>query len=123
MSAKVTAYEVDSTATMEGMITSAIREGYVVANKTKISASLILRKEPFDNVLALILTVFFIVPGLIYVAYDSFQHDRVIEIRVNRELLAEPDAESLVHLDALRDAGVIDESEFARVRRRIDEVR
>ena len=119
MSADVRAYDVDSVETMESLITQAIRDGYTVANKTAMSASLVIRKDPFSPVLFLFLLFLFVIPAVLYTAAYSLAKDQVVEITVNRALLEAPDEDSFINLDALRLEGFVTEEEFARIRDRI----
>jgi hypothetical protein len=123
VTAKVSGYDVDCVETMESVIRTAIREGYVVANKTATSATLILRKQEFSVLLWLVMTLFLIVPGILYLIWDSLQRDLVVEISIDRALLEGPDEESFVHLEALHTEGFLNDLEFASVRQRIEHAR
>jgi len=86
MKPKIIAYDVDSVDTMEWMITTAIRDGWTVANKSSTRASLLKQRYEPDLVTA-VLFVVFIIPMILYTIVDALSRDQILEIMVNPDLV------------------------------------
>lgn len=87
MAARVRVLEVGSTVELEQAISSYVVQGFVLANKTPSSATMIKRKE-FSILWAVIGIVLCVLPLLIYLIVYATESDVVVEIRI-RERHAE----------------------------------
>lgn len=118
MAAQVQVVEVDSSQELETAVSSYVVQGYVLANKTATSATMIKKKE-FSILWAVIGFLICILPLLIYLVIYATESDKVVEIRVRG---ASQEADSLSELERLKelhDRKVISDDEFEAEKKRL----
>jgi hypothetical protein len=102
---------------METAISSYVVQGYVLANKTQTSATMMKRKE-FSVLWAVIGFLICIIPLLVYLIIYAGETDKVVEIRIvggaGDDELAE-----LERLAELRNKNVLTEEEYEVEKRRL----
>lgn len=118
MAAQVQVVEVDSPQELDTAISSYVVQGYVLANKTADSATMIKKKE-FSVLWAIIGLIICIIPLLIYLIIYATESDRVVEIRVRGGLQEEDSLTELERLKDLHDRKIISEDEFNAEKKRL----
>jgi len=122
MAAKVQVVEVSSSSELDTAISSYVVQGYVLANKTPASATMIKKKE-FNVLWAVIGFIVCLLPLLIYLIVYAADSDKVVEIRVSgsgvsgtsgQENLSEID-----RLNDLHDRKVISDEEFEAQKKKL----
>lgn len=112
MGADVQVVEVDTPEEMETVISSYVIQGFVLANKTQSSATMMKKKE-FSVLWAVIGLLICILPLLVYIIVYASQSDKVTEIRVRGGAGAGTDnLAELERLAELRERGVITDEEY-----------
>ena len=117
MAAQVQVVEVDTPEEMETAISSYVVQGYVLANKTAASATMIKKKE-FSALWAVIGFLICLIPLLVYLIIYAAENDKVVEIRVRAEAAAEDLAE-LERLAVLRERKIITDDEYESQKARL----
>ena len=119
MAAKVQVVEVSTPQEMETAISSYVVQGYVLANKTPSSATMIKKKE-FSILWAVIGFFVCLLPLLIYLIIYASESDKVVEIRIRGEAAAgEENLSELERLKELHDRGVLTEDEYEAQKRKL----
>lgn len=119
MAAHVQVLEVNSPAEVDAAISSWIVQGYVLANRTPTSATMMKKKE-FSALWAVIGLVVCVIPLLIYLIIYASESDKVVEIRVSASRPTTGD--SLAELERLKELhtrNVITDEEFDREKQRL----
>ena len=117
MAAQVQVVEVDTPEEMETAISSYVVQGYVLANKTAASATMIKKKE-FSALWAVIGFLICLIPLLVYLIIYAAENDKVVEIRVRADAAAEDLAE-LERLAELRERKIITDDEYESQKARL----
>jgi hypothetical protein len=103
---------------MEVVISSFVTQGYVLANKTLTSATMIKTKQ-FNIIWAIIGFFFCLLPLIVYLIVYAGEKDKVAEIRVRQGGTSGGNLDELERLKALQDRGVITAEEFASQKARL----
>ena len=111
--------EVTTPQEMETAISSYVVQGYVLANKTPTSATMIKKKE-FNIVWAIIGFLICLVPLIIYLIIYAGETDKVVEIRMRGGAAAgEAGLSELERLKELHERKVITDEEFEEQKKKI----
>jgi hypothetical protein len=117
MAAQVQIVEVEASEELDAAISSYVVQGFVLANKTAASATMVKKKE-FNVIWAVIGFFVCVLPLLVYLIVYAAESDKVVEIRIR----GKQDDESLAELERfadLRERGVITAEEYESEKRRI----
>jgi hypothetical protein len=117
VAASVRVVEVDSASDLDNAIRAWIAQGYVLANKSSASATMIKRKE-FSTLWAVIGFLVCVIPLLIYCIVYAASSDHVVEIRLRDTSGSDPTAE-LERLQKLVEQGDMSPVEFDIAKQRI----
>lgn len=120
MAAQVQVIEVSTPTEVDAAISSCVVQGYVMANRTPTSATMVKRKE-FSALWAVIGFLVCVIPLLIYLIMYAAETDKVVEIRVsqNAALSTRDSLDELERLKELHTRSVITDEEFEREKRRL----
>jgi hypothetical protein len=118
MAAQVQVVEVDSAAELDSAITSWVVQGYVLANRTPVSATMVKKKE-FNLLWAVIGFLICILPLLIYLIVYAGETDKVVEIRVRSGAPSGDNLAELERMKELLDRNVITEAEYEAEKKRL----
>jgi hypothetical protein len=120
MAADVQMIEVGNAQEMENAISSFVMQGYVIANKTVGSATMVKSKQ-FNIIWAVIGFVFCLLPLIIYLIVYAGEKDKVAEIRVRQggATGGPTNLDELERLKELHDRGVITDEEYATQKGRL----
>ncbi len=118
MPADIQTLDVGTIEEMEVVISSFVTQGYVLANKTLTSATMIKTKQ-FNIIWAIIGFFFCLLPLIVYLIVYAGEKDKVAEIRVRQGGTSGGNLDELERLKALQDRGVITAEEFASQKARL----
>lgn len=118
MAAQVQVIEVNSPAEVDTAISSWVVQGYVLANRTPTSATMVKKKE-FSALWAVIGFLICIIPLLVYIIVYAADSDKVVEIRVAARGATGDALDEIERLKELHTRGVITDEEFDREKRRL----
>lgn len=118
MAAQVQVIEVHSPAEVDSAISAWVVQGYVLANRTATSATMVKKKE-FSALWAVIGFLICVIPLLIYIIVYAADSDKVVEIRVAASATTSDSLDELERLKELHTRGIITDEEFDREKRRL----
>ena len=118
MAASVQVLEVDRPDEIDIAVSSYVVQGYVLANKTAVSATMVKKKE-FSALWAVIGLILCVIPLLIYLIVYAGETDKVVEIRLRATSTGTDSLAELERFAELHERGIITDAEYEEQKRRL----